>query len=461
MSELRSAILQSGQELAVETNQRALIDKVLARYSGQFTLYRELLQNADDAGASQVQITFKSAEQHPLHHPTTCPPLVGENALKMSKVEFRNDGQPFSEQDWARLRKIAEGNPDESKIGAFGVGYFSTFAVAEEPLVSSGDTAMLFFWRGDALFVRQGHNTNVDTDKTEDGKPWTTFDLTFRQPDVMPEPEHFARFLTDALVFTSRLRSIHLLLDEHILCSIHKTIAPTQSLIPARNINLRSSPIKMLQFKSIDFAPVQLTVDAMKWITQPETTRLEQVAAEAEAHSKRNILTGGASRIFSAFGFGSKPTTKAEASKSIQQNEIDLRERTQSTVFLRVVNGSISVSCPRQLSTELERATKKKPPSQTTFSMLYNSHDEHLASMGDGGRSPPEAHRLFAKLLTDLSKQGSVAIGFMTHQTTGYASSIGARFIPTVERESLDLMNAHTADWNKGLWNYINDTFQN
>jgi hypothetical protein len=32
----------------------------------------------------------------------------------------RNDGQVFREEDWARLKKIAEGNPDENKIGAFG-----------------------------------------------------------------------------------------------------------------------------------------------------------------------------------------------------------------------------------------------------------------------------------------------------------------------------------------------------
>ena len=36
---------------AITVNQRALIDKILARYSAEFTVFRELLQNADDAGA--------------------------------------------------------------------------------------------------------------------------------------------------------------------------------------------------------------------------------------------------------------------------------------------------------------------------------------------------------------------------------------------------------------------------
>jgi hypothetical protein len=44
----------------VEVNQRALIDKVLARYSGEFTVFRELLQNSDDAQATAVEIHFET-----------------------------------------------------------------------------------------------------------------------------------------------------------------------------------------------------------------------------------------------------------------------------------------------------------------------------------------------------------------------------------------------------------------
>ena len=40
-ADVRSELWASGVELAVETNQRALIDKVLARYSGEYTLVRQ------------------------------------------------------------------------------------------------------------------------------------------------------------------------------------------------------------------------------------------------------------------------------------------------------------------------------------------------------------------------------------------------------------------------------------
>ena len=50
----------TGHDETVEVNQRALIDKVLARYSGEFTVFRELLQNSDDAQSETVEISFET-----------------------------------------------------------------------------------------------------------------------------------------------------------------------------------------------------------------------------------------------------------------------------------------------------------------------------------------------------------------------------------------------------------------
>jgi hypothetical protein len=35
---------------------------------------------------------------------------------KCSRILFKNNGIPFQQEDWNRLKKIAEGNPDESKV---------------------------------------------------------------------------------------------------------------------------------------------------------------------------------------------------------------------------------------------------------------------------------------------------------------------------------------------------------
>lgn len=55
---MRELTMQEGQDDTVTVNTRALIDKVLARYSAEFTTLRELVQNAADASASKVTIKF-------------------------------------------------------------------------------------------------------------------------------------------------------------------------------------------------------------------------------------------------------------------------------------------------------------------------------------------------------------------------------------------------------------------
>jgi hypothetical protein len=84
----------------VEVNQRALIDKILARYASSYSIFRELLQNSNDACATMARIEIDTTSSN-----TTTTSLV-------TQVVYRNNGWVFREQDWKRLSKIAEGNPD-------------------------------------------------------------------------------------------------------------------------------------------------------------------------------------------------------------------------------------------------------------------------------------------------------------------------------------------------------------
>lgn len=136
---LHALTLNAGNaEASVTVNQRALIDKVLSRYSSENTLLRELLQNSDDANATSVKIIYESATQQPAGVAS------GDLNRRMTKrVMVKNNGQVFRTEDWARLSRIAEGNPDEAKIGAFGVGFYSVFSICEDPFVTSGSTALV------------------------------------------------------------------------------------------------------------------------------------------------------------------------------------------------------------------------------------------------------------------------------------------------------------------------------
>lgn len=95
--------------------------------------------------------------------------------------------------------------------------------------------------------------------------------------------------------------------------------------------------------------------------------------------------------------------------------------------------------------TELERATKKKPPKETVISIIYATKEETEASTGQGEDA------IFAGVAPRQDRHGRIFIGFPTQQTTGVPSSVSARFISTVERESLDFMNPYCADWNREL----------
>jgi len=81
-----------------------------------------------------------------------------------------------------RLKRIAEGNPDPEKIGAFGVGFYSVFSICEEPFISSGRSCMSFFWNCDQLFVRR-----LNLDKED---KITTFILNMRTPTNVPNLVH-------------------------------------------------------------------------------------------------------------------------------------------------------------------------------------------------------------------------------------------------------------------------------
>ncbi len=57
-----------------------------------------MIQNANDASAKEVEICFTQRKG------------------KIESIQVRNNGRPFNEEDWRRLKSIAEGNPDEQKV---------------------------------------------------------------------------------------------------------------------------------------------------------------------------------------------------------------------------------------------------------------------------------------------------------------------------------------------------------
>ncbi|CAF0975123.1 unnamed protein product [Rotaria sp. Silwood1] len=138
---LLSQAKQRGSEFVVKVNHRMLIDKILARYSSDFVVCRELIQNADDAKATSFsfELTCESNDSRK---------TTFDNNI-ITEIRAVNNGTIFTETDWQRVASIAEGNTNIESVGQFGVGFFSVFSFSEEPIIVSGKQCMAFTWRDD------------------------------------------------------------------------------------------------------------------------------------------------------------------------------------------------------------------------------------------------------------------------------------------------------------------------
>lgn len=414
------------------------------------------MQNADDAGATECELRFATSATVPhTQLPLTTKPSVPDTNALLTQWTFRNNGTPFSGADWNRLRRIAEGNPDPERIGAFGVGFYSLFSICEEPIVQSGDELMGFFWKGDSLFTRRAPAPAKET--SENGMPWTTFLMALREPTPFPEsPLTLCQFLATSLTFTSKVRSIRFFMDEQLLCRLEKHVGLPQILKPSRHLK-PTSPEKLLCAQSLCASSLQVQVHVARFIL------LEAAAAAArEKPSLRQTLmsafsktagAGIASMLSGAFGTRPAPTSETLAQDMRLDSAAQL-ETVHSALHLRIVSANIGVNVPASFAREIERSTKKGLPKSMPLHIVYmGQHELDATNAPEPTPSDIDAHVrvLFDGLMPRLDTQGRVFIGFRTHQTTSFAGHLAARFIPTVERESLDFVDRYCARWNTEL----------
>jgi hypothetical protein len=451
-TKLRAAALKDGDdEEAVTVNTRALIDKVLARYSGEWTTLRELLQNAADAQASKVTIKFETlpSASVPLSNTTNQSEILKHVLLHhtLRRLLVTNNGQPFGVNDWSRLKRIAEGNPDETKIGAFGVGFYSVFADCEEPFVSSGNEAMAFYWKGNSLFTRRLQLP------AEQGNPDTSFVLDYRNSTTpMPNLLSIAQFLATSLTFVA-LQNIELWVDDWRIISLQKKAAPSIEVPIARDVETKTKD-GLMKVQSMERESVQMDATFMNvvgWKPSISASVLKPGSYDAGYGSNSGdvpSLRSFFSRLTSTASHTSLKTKAIRDEKALQEIVLeDLTALTTANVFLRVTTAVVKTSVTASFAAELERATKKPPPKTTKLAILTSSYDETEASTKEN--TVAKAVDVFSSVLPGKKPGGRIFIGFPTHQTTGAGMHLSApSVIPTVERESIDLNARWVRTWN-------------
>ncbi|THV53404.1 hypothetical protein BGAL_0051g00010 [Botrytis galanthina] len=448
-TKLRAAALNDGEdEEAVTVNTRALIDKVLARYSGEWTTLRELIQNAADAQATTVTIKFETLPSFQVPTPnTTNQSEILKHVLlnhTLKRLLATNNGQAFGVNDWSRLKRIAEGNPDETKIGAFGVGFYSVFADCEDPFVSSGDQAMAFYWKGNSLFTKK-----IQLPPSE-ANPNTSFVLDYRNNTTpMPNLLSIAQFLATSLTFVA-LQNIELYVDDFKIISLKKKSAPSYDVPIARDVTTRSKE-GLMKVQKLERESVQMDATFMNVVgwkpAKPSTSKPSydnSYGSSNDVPSLRSFF----SRLTSNNSQAQQKAKALQEEKAMQEVLLeDLTALTTTNVFLRVTTAMIKTYIQPSFAAELERATKKPPPKTTKLAILTSSYDETEASAHDNLVS--KNIDVFASVLPGKKPGGRVFIGFPTHQTTGAGMHLSApSVIPTVERESIDLNARYVRTWN-------------
>ncbi|OBT99020.1 hypothetical protein VE01_02430 [Pseudogymnoascus verrucosus] len=453
-TKLRAQALSFGEdEEAVTVNTRALIDKVLARYSGEWTTLRELIQNAADAQADTVKIKFETTPSTTVPLPSNATPsdLLKHTLLHatLRRLLVSNDGLPFGDNDWARLKRIAEGNPNEDKIGAFGVGFYSVFADCEEPFVSSGKKAMAFYWKKDSLFTRQI--------QVPEGTRDTSFVLDYRN-NTTPVPSliSICQFLATSMTFVA-LKNVELWLDDWKIVSIQKKASPSSGVAIPKDIETTTKE-RLMKVESLSRESVQMTATFMHvvgWRPSASSSVPKSSAFGETTYGRHASETPSIRSFFSRLtSSSSQQAIKSKVAQEAQAfQEIileDLTKETTANVFLSVTTASIRTSVTSTFATELERATKKPPPKSTRLALLSSSYDEATASKeGNNGSKVANGVDIFASVLPGKKNGGRIFIGFPTNQTTGAGVHLSApSLIPTVEREAVDLNARWVRTWN-------------
>ncbi|KAF8581823.1 hypothetical protein K439DRAFT_1513339 [Ramaria rubella] len=455
----RHTLWSSGHDESVEVNQRALIDKVLARYSGEFTVFRELLQNSDDAASKAVEIRFETKTFLNRTEGRDSEEAFGSLDLKqpVHQWTFRNNGLIFREEDWSRLKKIAEGNPDEEKIGAFGVGFYSLFSVTEEPFVKSGNQWMGFYWKDkkDQLFARRG--TLPESDHADPFRQWTTFEMGLREAASMPSAFDFIRFLTSSITFMAHLEDVTVWFDGTRFAKLTKDKGVPKELPVPGGLRRRSDG-GVMTMKTVKTTSLNISAEVLRLVyTGGSEKKLPPRPLSEHRLSKAPTNTGFFSSLLSSLS-GSVGSTPIIARTPPPPSPpaaviLDPMAPIMSHVVLSVFGGEVDVTLSTKMTSELHRSTKKNPPKKLRLELIYTGKDEYEASKKDEEGLFETTGSLFQGLRADLDGTGSarVFIGHATGQTTGLGGHISGRFIPTVERESIDLVDRNVAIWNKEL----------
>lgn len=115
---------------------------ILKEYTGDLSIIKETLQNADDAKATEMNVLLDNRSHN-------CPIetllFPGMSHSHSPALVFHNNAE-FSEEDFKNITKLAGATKekDPKKIGKYGLGFCTVYHLTDVPSIVSGRSLMIF-----------------------------------------------------------------------------------------------------------------------------------------------------------------------------------------------------------------------------------------------------------------------------------------------------------------------------
>ena len=159
--------LSIGEEFGQEERLTTRLNRLLEEYTDGFSVLKELVQNADDAGATEVRFLY---DERTNEDAMTCLIDEGMKGCQGPALWVYNDAQ-FKDEDFENIAKLNEATKEHEteKIGRFGLGFNAVYNLTDVPMLLSGNYFVIFdphtSYLGKAIKNKRKPGMKIDLNK--------------------------------------------------------------------------------------------------------------------------------------------------------------------------------------------------------------------------------------------------------------------------------------------------------
>ena len=159
--------LSIGEEFGQEERLTTRLNRLLEEYTDGFSVLKELVQNADDAGATEIRFLY---DERTNEDAMTCLIDEGMKGCQGPALWVYNDAQ-FKDEDFENVAKLNEASKEHEteKIGRFGLGFNAVYNLTDVPMLLSRNYFVIFdphtSYLGKAIRNKRKPGIKIDLNK--------------------------------------------------------------------------------------------------------------------------------------------------------------------------------------------------------------------------------------------------------------------------------------------------------